>query len=675
VQLVSLMPDRLQPQLGAVIEYMLASTQDPDEGVAVEACEFWSAYPDSGLEVAALRPFLPRLLPVLLKNMVYEEYDDEVAEAEAAEEEGLSGRAPGRERDADVRPAHLSHGAHGPAGGDAGGDGGGGGGGADGEDGGGGGGDEEEVSSWNLRRCSAAGLDMLSTAFGDELLPLLLPEVQARLEGADWRARESAILALGAVAEGCAGGLVAQLPSVVAALAPALRDPRPMVWCIACWGLTRYSRWLLDRAGQGQRAELDALAAGLCERVGDHNWRVQEAACSSLATLAEEGDDSLEPYIPAILAALGGALRAYGRRALRNAYDAVAAVADRSGGALRAPGGAAAVLPPLFARLEALQDSDRDLVPLLECLTAVAQAAGAAMGDAAATLWDRCVRLADGAGAGAASGAVDKADADELVVAALDALSGLAEGLGAGAEALAARGALLQVLARAAADANPEVRQSAFALTGDLARACAPRLRPALPRLAAAALANLEPGAVTQDGMSACNNAAWALGELAVGLPPQEMRPYALPALERLARILAAPAGGLPRSLVENAAIALGRLAMALPEELAPHAGAFVGGWCAALRGVRDGAEKEHAFLGLLAVLRLNPGAGAAAFTPLCEAVVSWRRVACDGLRAEMARVMAGYREQLVAMGQWEQAMASLSPAAAGKLADVCQPA
>ena len=42
--------------------------------------------------------------------------------------------------------------------------------------------DDEEVSQWNLRRCSAAGLDMLSTVFGDELLPIILPIVQQRLQ-------------------------------------------------------------------------------------------------------------------------------------------------------------------------------------------------------------------------------------------------------------------------------------------------------------------------------------------------------------------------------------------------------------------------------------------------------------------------------------------------------------
>ena len=38
------------------------------------------------------------------------------------------------------------------------------------------------LSRWNLRKCSAAGLDRLSTVFGDELLPVLLPILEQRLQ-------------------------------------------------------------------------------------------------------------------------------------------------------------------------------------------------------------------------------------------------------------------------------------------------------------------------------------------------------------------------------------------------------------------------------------------------------------------------------------------------------------
>lgn len=39
--------------------------------------------------------------------------------------------------------------------------------------------------------------------------------------------------------------------------------------------LGRYAKWLLERADAGQRGELDSVMAGVCERCGDHNRRVQ----------------------------------------------------------------------------------------------------------------------------------------------------------------------------------------------------------------------------------------------------------------------------------------------------------------------------------------------------------------------------------------------------------------
>jgi transportin-1 len=40
--------------------------------------------------------------------------------------------------------------------------------------------DDDEVNAWNLRKSSATSLDVLSTLFPEELLPVLLPIVQVR---------------------------------------------------------------------------------------------------------------------------------------------------------------------------------------------------------------------------------------------------------------------------------------------------------------------------------------------------------------------------------------------------------------------------------------------------------------------------------------------------------------
>ena len=62
--------------------------------------------------------------------------------------------------------------------------------------------DETSVSDWNLRKCSAAALDMIAGVFRDDLLPVLVPILKETLFHPEWKIKESGILALGAIAEG-----------------------------------------------------------------------------------------------------------------------------------------------------------------------------------------------------------------------------------------------------------------------------------------------------------------------------------------------------------------------------------------------------------------------------------------------------------------------------------------
>ena len=56
--------------------------QESDEGVALESCEFWSAFCEASVEPEVLRPYLPRLVPALMRNMMYGEFDEEVRKGE-----------------------------------------------------------------------------------------------------------------------------------------------------------------------------------------------------------------------------------------------------------------------------------------------------------------------------------------------------------------------------------------------------------------------------------------------------------------------------------------------------------------------------------------------------------------------------------------------------------------
>lgn len=49
-----------------------------------------------------------------------------------------------------------------------------------------GGDDDGSLSDWNLRKCSAAALDVLANVFGADLLPVLFPILKDTLFHDDW---------------------------------------------------------------------------------------------------------------------------------------------------------------------------------------------------------------------------------------------------------------------------------------------------------------------------------------------------------------------------------------------------------------------------------------------------------------------------------------------------------
>ncbi|KAK2974298.1 hypothetical protein RJ640_026859, partial [Escallonia rubra] len=660
-----------------------------------------SAYCEAQLPPENFREFLPRLIPVLLSNMAYAEDDESLADAED------DGSLP--DRDQDLKPRFHSSRFHGSE---------------DAEDdvcfqliflvlglifsflasvfelksltliafcyvkgneihwflGCGlilvvlhweiyNSQDDDIVNIWNLRKCSAAALDILSNVFGDEILPTMMPVVQANLSNTDdtaWKEREAAVLALGAIAEGCISGLYPHLPQIVAFLIPLLDDKFPLIRSISCWTVSRFSKFIVQGIGhQEGHEQFDKVLMGLLRRILDNNKRVQEAACSAFATLEEEAAEELAPRLDIILQHLMCAFGKYQRRNLRIVYDAIGTLADAVGGELNQPAHLDVLMPPLIAKWQQLSNSDKDLFPLLECFTSIAQALGSGFSKFAQPVFQRCINIiqtqqlakVDPVSAGVQ---YDK----EFVVCSLDLLSGLAEGLGSGIESLVSQSNLRDLLLQCCMNDAPDVRQSAFALLGDLARVCPIHLHPRLLEFLDVSAKQLNTPKL-KETVSVANNACWAIGELAIKVN-QEISPIAMTVISCLVPILQ-HAEGLNKSLIENSAITLGRLAWVCPELVSPHMEHFMQSWCIALSMIRDDIEKEDAFRGLCAMVRANPSGALSSLVFMCKAIASWHEIRSEELHNEVCQVLLGYK-QMLKNGAWEQCMSALEPPVKDKL-------
>ncbi|KAF2297988.1 hypothetical protein GH714_006855 [Hevea brasiliensis] len=592
------LPRLFQPHMKNVMEFMLQANKDSDDEVALEACEFWSVYCEAQLNPELLREFLQQLIPILLSNMVYADDDESLIDAEEDDSQP--------DRDQDMRPRFHSSRFHGSD---------------DMKDD-----DDDSLNVWNLRKCSAAGLDIISNIYREEILPTLMPLVEAKLSTSDdetWKEREAAVLALGAIAEGCIEGLYPHLAEIVAYLIPVLDDKFPLLRSITCWTLSRFSKFIVQSIANQKGAEqFNKVLMGLLRRILDTNKRVQEAACSAFATLEEEAAKELAPYLETILQHLMCAFGRYQRRNLRIVYDAISTLADAVRVKLNQPRYLEILMPPLIAKWQQLSDSDKDIFPLLECFASIAQALGTGFSQFAGPVFRRCINIIQSQQLAKVDPASTGVQYDkEFVVCSLDLVSGLAEGLGSGIESLVSQSNLSDVLLQCCVDDAPDVRQSALALLGDLARFCPVYLRPSLSNFLKIAAKQLGASDL-KESFSVTNNACWAIGELAINVR-EEVSPVVMTVFSCLVPILL-HAEGINRSLVENSAITLGRLAWVCPEIVSPHMEHFMQPWCAALSMIRDDVEKEDAFRGLFAIVRLNPSGALNSLEYICRAIASW---------------------------------------------------
>lgn len=152
---------------------------------------------------------------------------------------------------------------------------------------------------------------------------------------------------------------------------------------------------------------------------------------------------------------------------------------------------------------------------------------------------------------------------------------GLCEGLESNFVILAesTRDTLLKLMLTCLQDGFPELRQSAFALTGDLSKNCVQFISPIAPQVLDIILRNLD-----FDLPMVCNNASWTVGELAIKVGGSAMAPYIARLMHFFIQILHEK--DIPTTLTENVAITVGRLGVTNTAHLADYLSEYLEVWC-----------------------------------------------------------------------------------------------
>jgi len=159
--------------------------------------------------------------------------------------------------------------------------------------------------------------------------------------------------------------------------------------------------------------------------------------------------------------------------------------------------------------------------------------------------------------------------------------------------------------------------------------------------------------------ISACNNAAWSVGEVALryGRDDPEFQQWVGPLIARLIPILLHPKA--PRSLHENAAVSIGRIGLMHPTLVAQHLPEFAQAWCQALYEIRDNEEKDSAFRGFCTLVQTNPAGIAKSILWFCNAIVRWTSPTPE-LNSMFQTLLSGFKQH--DPSGWAQQVASFPP-------------
>lgn len=619
VQIVEIRPDRILPHLEGLVDYMLTQQQNTDdEDLACDAAEFWLSIGERKQIAKSLLPYIQKIIPVLLRSMVYSEEDiamlegagDDAEEEDRVEdikptfakskssrlngEEGENGGAYAklREMEDDLDEGEIEEF-------------------GDDDD------DENPEDGWNLRKCSAAALDTFAADFKAPVFDIILPYLMENLKHEDWPRREAAVLALGAVAEGCMSVVTPHLPDLVPYLISLLNDQEPLVRQITCWTLGRYSAWGANLDTPALRVQyFEPMMEGILTKMLDNNKRVQEAGASAFAHLEEKAGASLTPYCQPIIQQFVRCFDKYKDRNMFILYDCVQTLAEYVGNGLAQPQLIDLLMPALIFRWQKVSDQSRELFPLLECLSYVATALAEDFAQFAAPVFTRCItiihqNLQDYV-ASVENDALDTPNKDFLVTS-LDLLSAIIQAVDQKQSAdlvSSSQPPLFDLLTFCMEDPENDVRQSSYALLGDCAKFVYPQLQPFLATHVPILIKQLDLELILdeqiENGFSVINNACWSAGEIAIQ-HGKGMDPFVPDLLRRLLEILGNPE--VPRSVLENAAIALGRLGLQNDAAMAQYLANFSEPFLKSISTVDYTLEKATAFKGFSLAVINNPQA------------------------------------------------------------------
>mmetsp|Transcript_29586 Transcript_29586/g.41621 ORF Transcript_29586/g.41621 Transcript_29586/m.41621 type:complete len:852 (-) Transcript_29586:703-3258(-) len=149
--------------------------------------------------------------------------------------------------------------------------------------------DEPDEDTWNVAMAAGTCLSLVANCVGDEVVPHVMPFVEQNINHENWKLREAATLAFGAILEGPKQYLSQLISQAIPLLLAHMKDPVEYVKDTTAWTLGRVCQLHPEAIGGGLATVVAVLADSLNE-----SPRVASNVCWAIHNLALAYEDDAD---------------------------------------------------------------------------------------------------------------------------------------------------------------------------------------------------------------------------------------------------------------------------------------------------------------------------------------------------------------------------------------------
>ena len=510
------------------------------------------------------------------------------------------------------------------------------------------------IGEFTIRRVAGQTLEKLSEIYRDEIFKSMQFKINEFLRSPDWKIKESAILCIGALSEGCYESIKPHLNYIILFLLQNISDKEALIKTISCWTLSRFTGFIIENANQTipnqQNSEETLLKVYLREilkAVMDANPSVQESACSAFSNLVTKAAHMLLPFIYEVFQVFAMVFDHYKGSSLFNLYGAISSIFESLEGNVQDLKALELLIPRIMQKFCDSAPDDKNLCHLIECLISICNALGRLFLNNFPILYDKSLKIINNYIMTLKNG--DKKtehEKRELLLRGIDLLSTILDILKSDFDSLIQGSNIYPLLLECLEDKDFQVRQFIFSFSGEIAKNCSKGLLPYIEQFFPILFNNLfilptelDPG---QSYISICNNAVWTLGEFAMSYP-EIMKPKTLLIAERIIGLMTS--NKLQRTLASNFAKCLGRIALLEGGgQISEKLDIFIKHWCLIMKTCSEDTGKQQAFKGFFIMIEQNTKCLNNYFQYICESFGNFEHPE-EKLKEMFFKIIHGYRK------------------------------